>query len=186
MMRRRPNENEAQEREEDKYLDVNAAMQGSLRFDDPVNLRISGKFEGMLDTKGNLVIGQKAEIKADITGECIEIAGSVMGNIKASKILRMKSSARLDGDVETAKLSIEEGAVLIGRVRMETGGTLGVQSQETNIMDINQVARYLEVDLGKVSDWVNNGMLPGVSRNGAWIFDKRKIDEWIAQGKTRR
>ena len=35
---------------EDKFLDVNATMQGTLRFDDPVNLRINGKFEGTLDT----------------------------------------------------------------------------------------------------------------------------------------
>ena len=29
---------------EDKVLDVNASMQGTLRFEDPVNLRINGKF----------------------------------------------------------------------------------------------------------------------------------------------
>ncbi|MBU1783819.1 MAG: polymer-forming cytoskeletal protein, partial [Candidatus Omnitrophica bacterium] len=60
---------------EEKVLDVNAAMQGTLRFDDPVNLRISGKFEGTLDTKGKLMVGNKAEIKANITGEIIHIDG---------------------------------------------------------------------------------------------------------------
>ena len=65
---------------EDKVLDVNASMQGTLRFDDPVNLRISGNFEGTLDTKGKLMVGDKAIIKANITGEYVSIAGDVTGN----------------------------------------------------------------------------------------------------------
>jgi len=50
---------------EEKFLDVSASMQGTLRFDDPVNLRISGKFEGTLETRGKLYIGAKADIKAN-------------------------------------------------------------------------------------------------------------------------
>ena len=39
---------------EDKILDVDARMQGTVVFKDPVNLRINGSFEGKLDTRGNL------------------------------------------------------------------------------------------------------------------------------------
>ena len=35
---------------EEKILDVNATMQGTMIFKDPVNLRINGEFEGKLDT----------------------------------------------------------------------------------------------------------------------------------------
>jgi len=51
-MRRRKDEEFAE-----KILDVDASMQGTLAFKDPVNLRINGKFDGKLDTKGSLTIG---------------------------------------------------------------------------------------------------------------------------------
>ena len=66
-------------REDEKFLDVNAAMQGSLAFSDPVNLRINGKFEGNLTTRGNLIIGSNADVKADIVGENITVGGKSKG-----------------------------------------------------------------------------------------------------------
>ena len=51
---------------EEKVMDVDASMQGSLSFKDPVNLRINGKFEGTLEVRGNLTIGQNAIVLADI------------------------------------------------------------------------------------------------------------------------
>ena len=47
----------------EKVLDVDATMQGTLTFRDPVNLRINGSFEGNLDTKGNLTIGENATVR---------------------------------------------------------------------------------------------------------------------------
>ena len=59
---------------EEKILDVDAAMSGSLTFRDPVNLRINGKFEGTLETRGTLVIGPSAVVKANIICDYIKIA----------------------------------------------------------------------------------------------------------------
>ena len=50
--------------EVEKTLDVDASMQGSLIFKDPVNLKINGRFEGTLNTKGNLMIGEHATVNA--------------------------------------------------------------------------------------------------------------------------
>lgn len=177
--------------QEEKILDVNATMQGSLRFDDPVNLRINGRFEGTLETKGKLMIGDRAEIKADITGESISIEGIVTGNIKASKVLRLGASARLYGDIETAALSIEEGAVMNGQLRMEKASPLNgfsassSSSSRNSSMNLQQVAKYLEIDKDKVSEWAANGKLPGMLENGEWFFEKNRIDQWITQGSTR-
>ncbi len=54
--RRREKEQPTEVVEQKKILDVDASMQGSLTFRDPVNLRIHGKFEGSLDTKGQLTV----------------------------------------------------------------------------------------------------------------------------------
>jgi len=99
-------------KEEEKILDVNASMQGSLVFSDPVHLRINGKFEGDLKTKGTLEIGRNAEVKAEIEGEVINIAGKVRGRIFADKKIILLPTAVVEGDLVSPLLQIEEGAIL--------------------------------------------------------------------------
>jgi excisionase family DNA binding protein len=183
-MRKRDEEPKPQA--DDKILDVHAGMQGTLRFDDPVNLRINGKFEGTLDTKGMLMIGAKADIKANITGDSISISGNVKGNIKATKILKMEPTARLEGDVQAPKVSIAEGAVLNGNINMTGAASSSPnESARGDWMTVSQLSKYLEVDNSKITDWVNNGMLPGTREGGDWVFERSKVDQWIAEGKVK-
>ena len=169
--------------EQEKFLDVNASMQGTLRFDDPVNLRINGKFEGTLDTKGKLIVGNKADINANIIGENISVAGSITGNIKATKILQLDATARLMGDVETPRLVIEEGAIINGNVQMTGSGSSTLSRGDW--MTLNQLAKYLEVDSGKISEWVSSGVLSGTREGGELFFDRGKVDQWISEGKVK-
>ena len=115
------------ERNEEKILDVDASMQGSLAFKDPVNLRINGRFEGKLDTKGRLTIGENAAVRADITGEEVTIDGKVTGNIFAQKEIKILSRAHIVGDITTPVLSVESGAVVQGKCQMlsYSGGRKG-------------------------------------------------------------
>ena len=62
-----------------KSTDINATMQGSLVFSEPVNLRINGRFEGTLNTKGNLMVGENAVVNADIIGEDMILGSRVNG-----------------------------------------------------------------------------------------------------------
>ncbi|MEA3489109.1 MAG: polymer-forming cytoskeletal protein [Candidatus Omnitrophota bacterium] len=180
----RKNREQEVQHDEGKVLDVHAGMQGTLRFEDPVNLRINGKFEGTLDTKGMLMIGQKAYIKANITGESVSIAGSVTGNIIASKVLKLESGAELIGDVETPRISIEEGAVLNGNLHMGSSESAG-EASRGDWMTMDQLAKYLEVDMNKVNEWVSSGIIPGTREGGDWVFERSKVDQWIAEGKVK-
>jgi len=103
---------------EEKTLDVDAAMQGSLVFRDPVNLRINGKFEGTLETRGNLTIGQTAIVLADILGENIMIGGRVRGRVTAKERLTLLPTAIVEGDIYPAKLNVAEGAIFEGQCIM--------------------------------------------------------------------
>jgi len=76
-----------------QYLNVDATMQGSLTFKDPVNLRINGRFEGTLETRGNLVIGAQASVQANVIGENITIAGKLHGDVTALQRLTLVSPA---------------------------------------------------------------------------------------------
>jgi len=176
MMTRRDKKHEAE-----KVLDVDASMQGTLIFKDSVNLRINGTFEGVLNTKGSLMIGEHAVVNADITGESIVIAGKVSGNITALKDLKLISPARVIGDIKSPLLSIAEGAVFDGTSRM-LGKADGLTD---NAMTPDDLAKYLEIETNLVYEWANSGRLPGTKSGNAWKFERAKIDEWIAQGKIK-
>lgn len=98
-----------------KVIDIEAGMEGNLKFSTPINLRISGKFEGELETKGNLSIGENADVKAKaIKGENITIAGEVKGDIVSSERLELSATAKVTGDIKAPILIVNEGAVLKG------------------------------------------------------------------------
>ena len=167
----------------ERVLDVDASMQGTLIFKDPVNLRINGRFEGTLNTKGNLMIGEHSVIDATITGETIVIAGKVNGNINALKELKLISPACVVGDIRTPLLSVAEGAVLDGNCKMlATGDTAGRRS---NLMTPEEVAKYLEVEPSLIAEWANLGKLPAVKDGGTFKFDRVRVDEWVAAGKIK-
>ena len=157
---------------EEKVLDVDAAMQGSLIFKDPVNLRINGKFEGTLETKGNLTVGSTATILADIVGDNIVIGGKVKGKITAKESLTLLPSAVVEGHIYPAKLNIAEGAILEGQCSMLH-----------DFLNTEELARYLEVDLNSIMEWANSGKMPGHKEGSEWRFERKAIDSWVASGK---
>ena len=164
------------EASEVKILDIDAAMQGTLSFKSPVNLRINGKFEGSLDTRGTLTISENAEIKADIIGESITVAGKVTGNVTATKELTLIPPATVIGDIQTPSLGITPGAVLEGNLRMVSGG---------KELDLKDVAEYLEVEQSVVEVWATSGKIPAERHGNQWKFDKSKIDRWVAEEKVK-
>lgn len=160
---------------EEKILDVDAAMQGRLTFKDPVNMRINGKFEGSLETKGNLTIGPTAVVIADIVGDNIIVGGKVKGSIIAKERLTLLPTAILEGDIYPAKLNIAEGAIMEGRCSMLH-----------DFLNSEELARYLEVDLNSIMEWANSGKMPGRREGSEWRFDRKEIDSWVASGKIER
>lgn len=169
-----------------KILDVDASMQGSLTFRDPVNLRINGKFEGSLDTKGNLTIGENAQVRANIVGEDIVISGKVTGGVAASGSLGLTSSAHLIGDIRTPKLSVVEGAFFQGRCEMSAKeAKVSRSTMQEAMMTVDELARYLEVDSASITDWAKAGKIPSQKEGTSWKFDRSQIDAWIASEKIK-
>jgi len=106
---------------EEKFVDIEAGMEGNVKFSDPINLRINGDFEGKLETKGTLIIGENADVKAKIIkGENISIQGKVEGDIICDR-LELSPSARLIGNIKVSVLVINEGAALKGDCQMPVG-----------------------------------------------------------------
>ena len=158
-----------------RVLDVTARMEGSLVFQEPVSLRISGQFSGTLQTRGELTIGPQAEVRADITGESIIVAGKVNGKIVAQTSLKLIPPGVVTGEIWTPVLEVQPGAQIQGSVQM--GG-------QSSRMGVQEVAEYLEVEPRLVEQWVREGKLPAVQQAGQWKFEKSKIDEWVSTQKS--
>lgn len=153
----------------EKLLDVDAEMTGNLVFKDPVNLRINGKFEGTLETKGNLIIGETAVVSAQITGEDVIIAGKVKGKIVALR-LSLLSTAKVEGEIRTNKLIISEGALFEG-----------VSHMVSDYLSIEELAHYLEVNTSNILEWVDSGKIPANREGDSLRFERKTIDEWIVK-----
>lgn len=166
---------------EEKILDVDASMQGTIAFKDPVNLRINGSFEGKLDTRGNLTIGENAKVRATIHGDRIVVAGKVKGDITATQSLSVVAPAIVEGNIATPRLSVAEGAILEGQVAM-----VGVKEGEAPDVNLTlkDVAQYLEVEARVVEEWARQRKIPGHEEAGDWVFKKSDIDRWIQQERV--
>ena len=75
---------------------------------------IDGEVEGKIHCEGFLLIGEKANIKANIQSDEGIISGKVEGNITIEKKLELKSSAVINGDIIAKVLSMESGTQING------------------------------------------------------------------------
>ena len=166
----------------EKILDVDASMQGTIAFKDPVNLRINGSFEGKLDTRGNLTIGENAKVSANIHGDNIVIAGKVSGDVFATRSLSILGTATLKGNLTTPRLSIGDGAILQGLVNMQG---VSVSDGSDVCLTLKDVAQYLEVEARIIEEWANAKKIPARFDNSQWVFIKAEVDQWIQQERAR-
>jgi len=82
------------------------------------NIIIEGEVEGGVKTENNLLIGDKAKIKANIEAKEAKIGGDITGNIKVDGYLEITASAKINGEIEAALLSVEKGATINGKCTM--------------------------------------------------------------------
>lgn len=82
-------------------------------------IRIEGAFEGDIDLRGLLVVGETGRVTCNqLRAKMVIVAGAVRGDILAEKV-EVRSTGRVWGDVVTAAFATEEGAFLRGQIRME-------------------------------------------------------------------
>lgn len=82
------------------------------------DVRIAGKINGEVISKGKLIVTSSGEIEGDIKVADSDIAGKVEGTIKVSGKLNLRQTAIVNGDVFTKTLVVEEGAQINGACRM--------------------------------------------------------------------
>lgn len=82
------------------------------------SVRISGYYEGEIQSGGFLVIAEGAEVKADVKADTIIVGGTVHGNIEARSDIDMLPGCVVYGNVRAARIRIADGVVFDGRCEM--------------------------------------------------------------------
>ena len=82
------------------------------------DIRIDGTFEGKIQSKGRVVVGEKALIKGDIICSNVDFWGTMEGNFFVKDTLSLKSSSRVKGDLHIKRLQVELDAKFDGTCQM--------------------------------------------------------------------
>ncbi len=93
-------------------------FEGTLRAENEV--RASGRIVGTLDVEGKTMIAESGAVEGELIATNADIAGEVEGEIHVEERLVLKSTARVDGTIETDRLIVEEGAQFTGECEMGT------------------------------------------------------------------
>lgn len=89
-------------------------------------VRIEGAFDGEIMLNGLLVVGTTGKVTCeDLRARTVIVAGSVRGDITASKV-EIRATGRVWGNVTTLAFATEEGAFLRGQIQMEDELDLGL------------------------------------------------------------
>ncbi len=112
------------------YLYKGSRVTGQLIFQG--SARIEGNVDGEIQCHGTLTIGERAEVRAKISGDVVVIRGKVEGNVVAKEKVELMAPARLYGDVDTPRLIVTEGVIFDGDCSMgvakQKGGVTGSQN----------------------------------------------------------
>ncbi len=106
-------------------------FEGKLTFEGTV--RVDGKLSGEIFSDDVLVVGEGAEIHAEIDIGQIIIQGTVVGNIRAKRSVEIHAPGRIKGDITTPSLQIDKGVIFEGRCQME-GVTDGTQRRPVSVV----------------------------------------------------
>ncbi len=108
-------------------LSSDVEIKGSIKFSN--DLVVDGKIEGNVISDGSLTVGENARIRAEIKTRSVVVYGKVHGNIEVTDKVELKANAELVGDIKAASLSVEPGAIFVGK---STVGTPSVKPQQTS------------------------------------------------------
>ena len=113
----------------DTLIGKEVVAEGSLESEGDV--QINGQFTGTIETTQDIIIGEHAKVKANITAVNVYVAGEVEGDIQATERLQILETGRVHGNVASQAMSIEPGGILKGSSTMQETAEQAPAAQPT-------------------------------------------------------
>lgn len=98
------------------FMDSGTEITGELRFRD--TFRLDGKLKGKIFSEKMLIIGETAQVEADIECGVVSIKGTVTGQIQGREKIELLAGSKVYGRLSSPRLVIEEGAFFQGECDM--------------------------------------------------------------------
>jgi len=103
-------------------LSTNVKIEGQVHGEE--NLHVDGKIKGSIKLSGDILVGNRGVVEAEIEANNIVIQGQVTGNVSARQQLEIQPSGKLIGDCSARSIDIKEGALFEGRSHMTKSATV--------------------------------------------------------------
>jgi cytoskeletal protein CcmA (bactofilin family) len=103
---------------------IGASLEIKGRITADEDLQIDGKVEGPVSIRGHrLTIGRSGQLNSEVTSRELVVFGKVTGNINATDRVEIKKDGAVIGDIQTTRISIEDGAIFKGRIEIDRPGS---------------------------------------------------------------
>jgi len=103
-------------------LDGNVVSAGSLRID--------GQVKGQINADGDVTLSPQSQVEADIRAQNVSVAGRFKGNILVKGKAHLARGGRIDGNITSKTLVVEEGGTFHGQSIMDAGASSGASSAQ--------------------------------------------------------
>ena len=131
-------------------------------------LRVDGRFSGRITSStGTLIVGAGGQVDANIEVSVATIHGVVNGDIIADQRIELGRAAKLNGNIQTPSLVIEQGAVFEGSCKMVQPKTASEKppkvERKDNVLDASKL-EAVKVDAAKkAEDGSNSKSVPSAT-----------------------
>jgi len=102
-------------------LDGNVVSAGSLRID--------GQVKGQINADGDVTLSPQSQVEADIRAQNVSVAGRFKGNIAVKGKAHLARGGRVDGNITSKTLVVEEGGIFHGQSIMDGTATASSSGQ---------------------------------------------------------
>jgi cytoskeletal protein CcmA (bactofilin family) len=83
------------------------------------SLRVDGHVKGQINAEGDVMLSPQSQVEADIRADSVTVAGKFKGNIFVKGKAELARGGRVDGNITSKVLVVQEGGVFCGQSLMD-------------------------------------------------------------------
>lgn len=91
------------------------------------SLRIDGQVKGQVNADGDVMLAPTSQVEADIRAQNVSVAGRFKGSIVVKGRAEIARGGRVDGNITSKTLVVEDGAIFQGQSTMDQQAVQGAQ-----------------------------------------------------------
>jgi cytoskeletal protein CcmA (bactofilin family) len=92
------------------------------------SLRIDGQVKGQIQADGDVTLSPQSQVEADIRAQNVSVAGRFKGNLVVKGKAHLARGGRIEGNITSKTLVVEEGGIFHGQSLMDGAAPTGTAS----------------------------------------------------------